>query len=510
MLEYTWTPTIPTETYLPSWGEVVEANTPPVVETIPDLLAWGRKYLPAHIAKGGADFHEELARALRTETRIAVAAPRQHAKSTLICVVYCLYAAAVLKEPYIVIVSDTLDQAKEHLDTLREELTNNEQLLEDYPHLRLPQGGDYKKGAVARRRGDLTTLGGIKIVAKGARGSLRGMKKGHQRPTLILVDDLENDTAVLSETMRNKLEEWFFKALTNLLSVDSGRIVVAGTILHGHSLLSKLTDERRGPSTYWRRVYSAYIETPDPLNEGQTITSPLWPQQWSMEKLEAKRIEIGPRAFSTEFLNLPVSDELVLWLESWLSSNRVTAGKVPDLQKVVIAVDPNAVGGKGLDVCGIIAAGADVAASKDREGYMLEDHSTKGGPAVWGRVVLDAYAKHNADAIIAEGNQGGEMVRQTIRAALHDNEAMPLVLIVNATRGKYTRAEPVSVLDQQGRIHMVGNHAPLETELTTWMPLPNVPSPGRLDAYVWAFTYLLLGTITRKGAVKSRGRRTVR
>ena len=177
-----------------------------------------------------------------------------------------------------------------------------------------------------------------------------------------------------------------------------------------------------------------------------------------------------------------------LWRWSWIDAARVT--KAPDLRRIVVAVDPATTSGEESDETGIVVAGI----GYDGRGYVLADESGRYRPEEWARRVASAYAAHKADAVIAEGNQGGEMVAAVLRA--YGSAGLP-VRTVHARRGKATRAEPVAVLYEQGRVSHVGSLARLEDQITTWDPASSRASPDRLDALVYALTDLLGGpTVT--------------
>jgi len=167
---------------------------------------------------------------------------------------------------------------------------------------------------------------------------------------------------------------------------------------------------------------------------------------------------------------------------TWIDTARVA--KAPDLRRVVVAVDPATTSHDESDETGIVVAGI----GYDGRGYVLADESGRYRPEEWARRVASAYATHRADAVIAEGNQGGEMVASVLRSA--GGAGMP-VRIVHAKRGKATRAEPVAVLYEQGRVSHVGSLARLEDQLTTWDPATGRDSPDRLDALVYAVTELM-------------------
>lgn len=176
---------------------------------------------------------------------------------------------------------------------------------------------------------------------------------------------------------------------------------------------------------------------------------------------------------------------------------RVLARDLPELVRIVVAVDPSGVkeASDEGDTIGIIVAGID---SYDH-GYVLADRSIKGGPAVWGRAVAQAYYDFKADRIVAEANFGGAMVEHVIRTV---DEDLP-VTMVHASRGKVVRAEPVSALYEQGRVsHVRGADnrnieyglESLEDQMCLVGPkgYEGDGSPDRMDAAVWAITELML------------------
>jgi hypothetical protein len=164
-----------------------------------------------------------------------------------------------------------------------------------------------------------------------------------------------------------------------------------------------------------------------------------------------------------------------LWGRALIDGCRAT--KHPDLARVVVGVDPSAT--STGDEAGIITAGI-----AGREIYVLADDSMQGSPLQWATAAVTAYHRHQADVIVAEANNGGEMVLQTIMQA----DPNVNVQLVHASRGKATRAEPVAAIYEQGRAHHVGVFGQLEDEMCLWMP--GDASPNRMDALVWAVTEL--------------------
>jgi phage terminase large subunit-like protein len=157
----------------------------------------------------------------------------------------------------------------------------------------------------------------------------------------------------------------------------------------------------------------------------------------------------------------------------------------PPLSRIVVAVDPPVSASRRSDACGIVCAGL----GEDKRGYVLDDHTIQGlSPSHWaGRAIALYHARH-ADAIVAEVNQGGNLVTEILR----NIDASVPVRPVRATRGKFLRAEPVAALYEQGRVSHVGAFAELEDEMCSLTLAEGKGSPDRLDALVWALTELLL------------------
>ncbi len=175
--------------------------------------------------------------------------------------------------------------------------------------------------------------------------------------------------------------------------------------------------------------------------------------------------------------------EDALFARKWFEAGRLR--EWPDLKRIVVAIDPPATSGKSADACGIIAAGI----SEAGDLFLLRDRTTQGlRPAAWAQQAIGLYHELEADCLLAEVNQGGEMVREVIEAV----DASVPVRSVHATRSKRRRAEPVALLYEQGRVHHCGTFPELEDELADFGAngLSNGKSPDRMDALVWAITEL--------------------
>ncbi|HEU4728402.1 MAG TPA: terminase family protein [Kofleriaceae bacterium] len=171
-----------------------------------------------------------------------------------------------------------------------------------------------------------------------------------------------------------------------------------------------------------------------------------------------------------------------LWARSLIERLRVKDH--PPFRRVVVAIDPSVTAKATSDECGIVAAGLGM----NGHGYVLDDVSGRMTPREWGIKAVTAFRGWQADRIVAEVNNGGDLVEVNLRTI----EAKIPYRGVHAARGKRTRAEPVASLYERGLIHHVGMFARLEDEMCSWDPTMANESPNRIDALVWAITELML------------------
>jgi predicted phage terminase large subunit-like protein len=196
------------------------------------------------------------------------------------------------------------------------------------------------------------------------------------------------------------------------------------------------------------------------------------------QELEAELLEDTPGA---------------LWSHGSIEASRLRS--TPEMTRVVVAIDPAVTSGEEADETGIVVAGKD----KNGHGYVLADISGRYSPIEWARLAITAYATHRADRIVAEVNNGGDMVGATLRM-VDPNVAFTAV---RASRGKVVRAEPVAALYQQGRVHHIGTFPQLEDQMTNFTSDIDRAaagySPDRVDALVWAFSDLLVEPMSNEG-----------
>jgi len=232
--------------------------------------------------------------------------------------------------------------------------------------------------------------------------------------------------------------------------------------------LYKKAEVRSKQGDRWATFHFTSHDNPHISQEALSeITSDMTALSYRME-IKAEDIDEAPGA---------------LWKRDLVEQLRVDAG--PDLDRIVVAVDPSA--SSTGDEAGIVTAGKLI-----NVGYVLADNSVQGSPKTWATAAVNAYRRHEADCIVAEANNGGEMVSLTISTV----DPNIRVKLVHASRGKQTRAEPIASVYEHGRAHHVGSFSQLEDEMCLWTP--GDPSPNRMDALVWAMTELGLAQASRE------------
>lgn len=309
------------------------------------LEAWCYHYLPGQFTDAPGDFHRGIYRDLEAmlwqrpiegtvRDAAAMAYPRGHGKTTVATLGTVAYVICEWQRmphfkgspPFILIVSDTLAQARDRALDLRDELEANERIAADYGELapQLEQRETRSRGTRGPKTGrvkwtetDFTTSTGVRVKAVGAGSKVRGLLRRGRRPTLIVIDDLENDQHVQTKEQRAKLEAWMVKALIPTGIEGSVMTLMVGTILHADSLLSKLLDPARYQGWLKRRFSALYNEAGLPDAEGSI---PLWAAKWPVDRLRARRDKIGSVAFAQEYLNIAIDDLSSLFKWAWLQA----------------------------------------------------------------------------------------------------------------------------------------------------------------------------------------------
>ncbi len=260
------------------------------------IKAFAELYFPHYLKARSCAFHDELYAMLdrivvQSDGRIAIAAPRGSAKSSIVSLIYPLWRICYKRSSYILLFSDTSDQADTMLAHIKSELETNERLIAGFPEIceigQKPKPERWTKS-------EIMTRNGVKLTALGAGQKPRGRRNKAMRPDTIIIDDIENDENTQSEDARQKLFDWFTKAACKAGATKS-TIVVIGTIQHYDSLLAKLIDENAMPG-WEKRKYKSVIEW--------AARTDLW-QRWKLmfNNREQYNGRIGKDAALTFFLD---------------------------------------------------------------------------------------------------------------------------------------------------------------------------------------------------------------
>lgn len=360
-----------------------------------DLGYFGRAYLKHYFVRPSPAFHEELdeiwtkgvlkgrnpAVDAKKISRLdgsknVVAAPRGHAKSTNFTFKDSLHATLYLYKHYIIILSDSSDQAEGFLSDIKTEMEDNQEIRLDFGN----QQGKVWKSTV------ILTTGGVKIEAIGSGKKVRGRRHGAWRPDLLVLDDIENDENVNTPDQRRKLDSWFKKAVSKAGDTYTD-IMYIGTILHYDSLLSNtLKNPEYESRTYravisfsdrddlwdkWTELYTNlfdsdhkqhamefYLEHEAEMLKGTEV---LWPEKLDYYKLMVIKVSDGDAAFNSELQNDPIDPDSASFQEEWMDYYEPELVDFKDIRYVFVgANDPSLGKNKKSDTSAIINLAVDL------------------------------------------------------------------------------------------------------------------------------------------------------
>lgn len=453
------------------------------------------RYVGSGFSRPPSRFHSWLVSELdplhrRRGTKLNVLAPRGAAKSTWVSFAYPLKAALHEEEAFILLLSDSGEQADKYLESIRLELESNEAILRDYPQAA-------GVGPVWRQN-RLRLRNGVVIESLGTGAKIRGRKNRHQRPTLVISDDLQNNEHILSPTQRERSWEWFVREVSAVGTTDTNYLTV-GTGLHREAISCRLRSTAGWRSEtfrsimewpvrmdVWREWEAILHHWDDPdreatarvfydtnraeMDRGAVV---LWPERESLYDLMSLRASIGPAAFEAEKQNNPVNPTACEWPDDWFDHAAFWFDEWPtDLVVKTIALDPS----KGRDAStgdpsAIVTYGVDV------RGLEYVEADVKRRPV--DRICEDfveAVRVGKPEAAVLEANGFQELLAAPLRqAAAKAGVTLPLRLCENMVnkhvrirrltqplaerRMRFKRRSPgTQLLVQQMRDFPVGDH----------------------------------------------------
>ncbi|MEG5846043.1 DNA-packaging protein [Enterobacter hormaechei] len=336
------------------------------------------------------------------------------------------------------------------------------------------------------------------VYASSAAGQVTGFRAGHMEPgwqgALIIDDPVKPDDAY-SEIVRDGVNNRFNETIKSRLAIETTPMIVIMQRIHYHDLSGYLL--RGGSGEKWHHLnLPVIIDNSQPYAAQYPENTHAIPIDhglpdgwlWPFKHNESHRVSLFShrRTAEAQYMQNPkrFNAEGALWNEEMISAAhemRITQ----ELSRTVVAIDPQATNSEESDESGI--AVASVYGSGDERQYSLDaDYSGKYSPNGWATKAIDAYVQHEADAVVIETNQGGDMAEDTLRNAGFTGR----VIRVHASKGKYARAEPISALYAQGRVAHRGSLYEVENQFMEYVPSTAKKSPDRLDAAVYALTEL--------------------
>lgn len=348
------------------------------------------------------------------------------------------------------------------------------------------------------------TEAGGGVYATSAAGQVTGFRAGHMEPGFqgcLIVDDAVKPDDAFSDVLREGVNTRFNETIKSRLALQTTPMIVIMQRIHYNDLSGYLL--RGGSGEKWHHLcLPVYIDNSEGYPEEYTHGIPiehglpdgwLWPEKLNEE--HRTQLESHRRTFEAQYMQRPrkFNAEGALWNETLIAQARamvITQAK----HRTVVGVDPAVSNNADSDETGIVVASS--YGSGDAKQYSVDgDYSGRYSPSGWAQKAMHAYNEHQADAIVIETNQGGDMAESVLRNTGFKGR----VIRVHASKGKFARAEPVAALYEQGRVRHNGNLYTLENQMMEYVPATSKKSPDRLDAKVWAITELGIGSYSWAG-----------
>lgn len=406
------------------------------------LLDWGQQYLPAHFARPPSSMHRWLANGLdgladERGKKLNLIGPRGSAKSTVATLAFVLRSAVEGIEPYLWILSDTESQARTHLENVKTELTDNAILASAYPSA-VGRGPRWRSNSIELRNS-------VVIEAFGAGQKLRGRRRREHRPSVIVCDDLQNESHIASPARRLASRDWFHGVVLKAGTPDTCVINLA-TALHRDALALELHrtpgwESRSFASVLhwpkatalwaeWEAIYcdsarkepgadalAFYHENLAAMQAGARV---LWPEQEDLYELMCMRVQSGVAAFEREKQGSPVDPSRCEWPESYFGEHAWFEDWPQETKLRVIAIDPS----KGADARhGDYSAIVSLAV--DQAGVLYVDADIARRPTP--QMVADGVSRYLAfqpDAFGVEANQYQQLLAGEFVAEFHRQRVM--------------------------------------------------------------------------------------
>lgn len=424
---------------------------------------FARTYLRHHFNKKFCELHEYIfqqidAEAPETGKRDALIAPRKFGKTTIINLVLPLQELAYQRKRFVLLVGESSGAAEGNLATITQELETNERLLEDFPHL--APARDPKGQLVKWTDRQLVLANHATLMAKGMGSRMRGVKYRAARPDLAIIDDPESPETADTFLKRRRHKRWFGGTFLGL-GTENWDIYVIGNLPHHDSLIAGLVNSKEWNGRMYRAInIPPRKEDRYPIGNTKTDGSPLWPEEWPLEALEAykRQPEVGSLGFAREMMNDPREEE-----DKPFNPLLFTYFKYDEAYRrehtyalTGIAIDP--AGGekpneykKGIrDWCVVVAGG------RRKDGFIdiFDVEMTRAVPEEQISLALDVYQRHRPRKIGIEEIMFKNLYAPTFKTAARKRALYPAVTTIQSRKqNKQTRILGIQPLvhDEDGK-----------------------------------------------------------
>jgi predicted phage terminase large subunit-like protein len=417
---------------------------------------FAKAYLPHYFSRPSPDFHKEIYDFVRVEDEpVFIAAPREHAKSTIVSFETPIEDICLERKRFIIIASDTEDLAADFNVFIKLELEENERIKADFGSLKGPQWSD----------ADFTTRNGIRVKARGRGQRVRGLRNRQYRPDRVVIDDLENDKNVRNPKLTKETVNWILTAVMGSLERNFSMMMI-GTILAKNSVLSWFMNAKddEGNPLYLSRVYRAILE------DG----APLWPDKWPLSRLEKKKRQIGSINFNQEFMNDP-RDEEGMFREEWIRSYypEEIAGR---RLRIYTYLDPSMENGASNDYKAMLTLGVD----EDGVMYCLDAFIRRCSIDAMARAGYSRYEEFKPVGFGMEENALGEFARSPFTLVAREKKYQLPIQGVKHSVSKEARVGRLSAFVERGIIRFQKGHSDqdLLVEQLVYFPSSTVNDDG--------------------------------
>jgi len=327
---------------------------------------------------------------------------------------------------------------------------------------------------------DIITTTGVRVMSLGANSKFRGVRHKESRPDLIVLDDLENDENVQSPEQREKLKNLYTKSILNLGGTDT-RVIIVGTILHFDSLLMNLVESP--PKGWYSKLYRAI--------EGNHA---LWPDMWSLDKLEIKKDEIGSLAFESEFMNNPLDPSSQILFTNEFYEQDVDLNFCDCFTYLDLSAREKEIN----DYCAMVTL------ARHRENgslYVVDPQRMKGKLEDILAWFFNYYKKYKHKTIGIETNSFQDWFFQTAQKEGNKEGIYPPMVPIEQLKDKVTRAKAVSVYTENGTVKFHKNHQQFNSEI---IQFPKAAHDDWVDSLVGTIMIAISGS---GGVIKGGGKR---